>query len=307
MRIGRDVRDLGHVVRDLGEVLDRALGQAVRAHLQHQVRGDGDQIRVAGALAVAVHDALDLEDAVIHRDEGVRHRAAGVVVHVDPQTGIDPRADLVDDAGDVAREHAPVRVAQHEPLGARPPAPPPTRGIAKTGSLRYPSKKCSASKNTRRPWSRRNATESRTIATPSSRSVCSASGHVHVRRLADETDDLGPGVEQLAQHGAVRRALAGLARHAERGERGVAKRLLRGELEELGVARVRARPATLDVGHAELIDLVQDPQAILDRVRQAGALRAVAQRRVVQLHLGGRTSAVMPSPPRPRGRRPRRS
>ena len=47
--------------------------------------------------------------------------------------------------------------------------------IANAGSERYPSKKCSASKNTRRPCAFRKATESRTMATPSSRSVRSAS------------------------------------------------------------------------------------------------------------------------------------
>ncbi len=91
------------------------------------------------------------------------------------------------------------------------------------------------------------------------------------------------------------------------GQRGVLQRLLRGEPEELRVARVRSRPSALDERHPELVDLVQDPQAILDRVRQAGLLRAVAERGVVQLDLAahaGRRAVVMRSPAPPRGRRP---
>ena len=72
--------------------------------------------------------------------------------------------------------------------------------------------------------------------------------------------------------------------------------LLRRQLEELRVARVRARPAALDVGEADLVELVQDAQAVLDRVRQVGLLRAVAQRGVVQLDAYGRLAhAVAPS------------
>jgi hypothetical protein len=91
-------------------------------------------------------------------------------------------------------------------------------------------------------------------------------GDVEIPRLPDDADDLGAGVEQLPQHGAVLCPLAGLARHAERRQRGVMQRLLRRELEELGVARAGARPAALDVGHAQLVDLVQDAQPVLDRV-----------------------------------------
>jgi hypothetical protein len=108
---------------------------------------------------------------------------------------------------------------------------------------------------------------------------------VDVRRLADDAHDLGARVQQFAEHPALLRALARLARHPERGQRGVLQRLLRGEPEELRVAGVRARPPALDERHAELVDLVEDPQTVLDRVRQAGLLRAVAERGVVQLDL----------------------
>ncbi len=122
--------------------------------------------------------------------------------------------------------------------------------------------------------------------------------------LPDQAHDLGAGVQELTQHRAV---LGALPR----------PRVMPNEVsvacfsvsfvatpEELGVARVRARPAALDVRHAQLVELVQDPQAVLDRVREAGALGAVAERRVVELDL---ERGVTRSPPPRRGRRPRPS
>ena len=59
--------------------------------------------------------------------------------------------------------------------------------------------------------------------------------------------------------------------------------LLRGAPEELVVLRVRAGPAGFDVVDAEPVELLGDPQLVVDRERDALELRAVAQRRVVDL------------------------
>ena len=112
MRVGSDVCDLGDVVRELGEMLHRAGGEGVRdAHLQHEVRGDRDQVGVAGPFAVAVDGALHLEDPRIDGDQRVRDRAPRVVVDVDPERHARPFADRRDDPGHVEREHPAVRVA----------------------------------------------------------------------------------------------------------------------------------------------------------------------------------------------------
>ncbi len=118
-------------------------------------------------------------------------------------------------------------------------------------------------------------------------------GHMQVPCLADQTDDLGARVEQLAEHLRLLGVLARTTGHAERGQLRVLERLLRRKLEELRVAGVRARPPALDVGEADLVEPVQDPQAVLHRVREVGLLRAVAKRRVVQLdfRLGYRFAA----------------
>ena len=80
----------------------RALGQDRQPQLELQVADDGEQVGVAGPLAVAVGRALDVRRAGLDRGEGVGHRAAGVVLAVDaePDAGAPPsdrRATIVGD------------------------------------------------------------------------------------------------------------------------------------------------------------------------------------------------------------------
>ena len=122
-------------------------------------------------------------------------------------------------------------------------------------------------------------------------------GHVQVPRLAHQAHHLGAGLEEIAK--GLRRvsSLSGAPGHAERGELCMLQCLFHRELEELRVARVGARPAPLDEGEADLVELVQDAQPILNRVGQVRLLRAVAKRRVVELDAdgGGHAHAVAPS------------
>ena len=175
-RVGGEVRDVGDVVRQLGEVLDRALGQRVgRAHLQHEVGGERDQVGVAGALAVAVDRALHLVHAGVDRDERVRDRAPGVVVHVDAERHA--RLRLARRRRRARRRTAACRRSCRRARGARrrlprPRRAPPSRTSRRTGSRRRSARR---RRTPAGPAPRRNATDSRTIATPSSRSVRSAS------------------------------------------------------------------------------------------------------------------------------------
>src|SRR3989440_12918113 len=61
--------------------------------------------------------------------------------------------------------------------------------------------------------------------------------------------------------------------------------LLADATEELGFLGVRARPAAFEVVDAQLVQPVRDFQFVGDRERQALALRAVSQCRVVQEHV----------------------
>src|SRR4029450_3805946 len=100
---------------------------------------------------------------------------------------------------------------------------------------------------------------------------------------------------QVPEHGAPLGRLPRLPRHPERRQRRVLERLARRQPEELGLARVRPGPAALHERDAELVELVEDPEPVLDRVREAGPLRAVAQGGVVQLDVEWLAHAETPS------------
>src|SRR5260370_8585733 len=97
-------------------------------------------------------------------------------------------------------------------------------------------------------------------------------------------EDAGDG-RFAREEGFEQRVLGGRnPRLAGRAERGVARLrqfLLASALEKRGVARVRARPPALDVGDAELVQGARDAQLVFDRKADVLALRAVAQRSVV--------------------------
>ncbi len=77
----------------------------------------------------------------------------------------------------------------------------------------------------------------------------------------------------------------GPAGRAERDQRaGGQHQLVAGTGEELDVLRVGARPAAFDVAHPQQVELLGDPQLVLDAGRDALDLKAVAQRGVEDLY-----------------------
>src|SRR5262249_37065423 len=66
---------------------------------------------------------------------------------------------------------------------------------------------------------------------------------------------------------------------------GLAQAQLARGTEELLVARIRAGPAALDVVDAELVQALRDAELVVEREADVLRLRAVAQRRVVELDL----------------------
>src|SRR2546429_906165 len=73
--------------------------------------------------------------------------------------------------------------------------------------------------------------------------------------------------------------------HPEGGDLRLPEPLLADATEELRVLGVRARPAAFQVMNAQLVQPPCDFQLVVDRERQALALRAVPQCRVVQEHV----------------------
>ncbi len=94
-------------------------GRQAVAHLQLQARDDRDEVRVAAALAVAVHRALDERRPLGDPRERVGHGALRVVVRVDAERGVRQRAPHdVHRRGDLVRQRGAVGVAQGQVLGA---------------------------------------------------------------------------------------------------------------------------------------------------------------------------------------------
>ncbi len=107
--------------------------------------------------------------------------------------------------------------------------------------------------------------------------------HMQQPRLADDGDDRRLGVDEQAHLivGLGGDALA--ARRTEGREPRVLERPAFRFFEELDVLRIAARPAALDVVDAELIKPLGDAQLVEDGERDAEALAAVAQGRIVDV------------------------
>ena len=98
----------------------RSGGEDLAAQLELQVGDDRDEVRVAGALADAVHRALHLRRARLDGDERVGDGALGVVVAVDAERDAPAarRRTSATTRATCAGSDAAVRVAQHDALGA---------------------------------------------------------------------------------------------------------------------------------------------------------------------------------------------
>ena len=110
-------------------------------------------------------------------------------------------------------------------------------------------------------------------------------------RLGDEGDDLGLAVEQRPHLRVALGPAAGPPGRAEGRQGGVAQpQVGRGAGEELGVLGVGAGPAALDEADPQLVEVRRDGELVRHGEVEALLLRAVAQRRVVDVDVGHRCS-----------------
>ena len=114
----RDVGDLRDVAGDLGEPRQLRIVDDLHAHLELQVGDQRAEVRVAGALAVAVDAALHLDRTGADRGERRRDGAPGVVVTVNAGDAAESRGDVADHDLDAIGKRAAVGVAERDPLGA---------------------------------------------------------------------------------------------------------------------------------------------------------------------------------------------
>ena len=293
VRVRRDVGQFRDRVADPDEVGKGALRQDRLPLLQLEGRDDSEQVRVAGTLAVAVGRPLHVRRARVDGRERVRNCARGVVVRVDAHPH--PLAGkLVHDVGHTARQHAAVRVAQRDHVSP-----------------------CVV----RRPYHRERVVAVQKVAveevfgveedTPAlaAQELDGVADHREVFLAGRPQRALDMSHVRLGHEGHHRRLRVdecthlrvvgghrpGLAGRAE----GSKLRVPEGELpgggtpEERLVLRVCAGPSTLDEADPEVVEVRRNGELVLDRQRQPLPLRAVAERRVVDVQ---RLTRVHPVP-----------
>ncbi len=257
----RLVGDLGDGVGDPGEVAQRLRLDERPAELELEVPDEGHEVGVARTFAVPVHRALDVHGARLDGGDRVGHGAARVVVAVDAKVDPDRRSGAHHFAHP-ARKHAAVGVAEDDHFGARL-----RRGadhvqrvlrvaaVAVEEVLGIDEDTLALGLEVRHGV----AHHAEVLLQRGAQGV----GDVTVVRLGDDADDGRLGVDKGLYERVLGRLHADPGGHAERHERRVLEReTVRGLGEERRVVRVRARPATLDERHTELVEQRGDPQLV---------------------------------------------
>ncbi len=288
LRVERHVHELGDVVGHRRESFEAVARDRLDPHLQREVGDDRREVAVPGAFAVPVDRPLHLHRATEHAGERVRDPTTGVVVQVHPDRGVDVLDDRTDRVFDLVRERTAVGVAQHEAVGAR-----------ERRSLEHPEAELGV-----RPVAVEEVLGIEEHGEAVGLEVLDRIGdhrdtfverglerfeHVVVPALPDDADGVGAGLDEVAQRVVGVDLALRSARRTERHES--ARRegeLARRTTEELVVLRIGPGPTGLDVVDAEPVELLRDPQLVVDRERDPLELSAVTQRRVVNFYLSGK-------------------
>ena len=117
-RVGLEVRDLIHEMRQLAQFRQRRFRHRAAAHFQSERGNDADQIAIAGAFAVAIDRALHLRCADVHRGDGIGDAEAAIVVRVNADARGQFGFGNCGDAADLRRQTTAVGIAQHDAFGA---------------------------------------------------------------------------------------------------------------------------------------------------------------------------------------------
>ncbi len=272
LRVRREVRELRGEMRDLGQAGELRVRHDVHAELQLEVGDDGDDVRVAAALAPAVEASLHLPRAGLHGKERVGDGQLGVVVAVDANRA----RHRLDGGGhtphDGVRQGAAAAGAQGgERIGG-------VGGVPVEEVLGVEDNFAAAvAEEADRVRDHRQVLLLRRLEDIT---------YLGGGRLPDKGDDGRLGVQDGEQRNIRIGVAAGAAGRAEGDEARVPQLERAGALKELGVLRVRARIAALDVVHTEFVQLPHDGQLVFEGERQPFHPEAVAQGGVIQEHVG---------------------
>ncbi len=279
--VGVQVGHRGHELRHLPEPA-KPLGREHRVpQLELEVGRDRDQVHVAAPLAVPVDRPLHLGAPRLHRGERVGHREPGVIVRVDSEGGGDPGPRGLDPRPDAFGEGAAVGVAEHHPVG-----PGPGRGGQRLERVlpipREPVEEVLGVEHDLLP---------QRLEVPHAvgdhAQVFRPAGLQHPldvegRALPDQRHHRGVRLDQRPDVGIVLAAEAGAAGASEGGHPGPSETGLPHPAEELRVLGIRARPAPLDIGDAQIGHGAGDLELVLEGESHPLPLDPVTQGGVVQ-------------------------
>src|SRR2546426_3425738 len=280
--VGLQVGELVDQMRDLGELLELCGRHAVMPVLQLQHRDHRHQVRVPAALAEAVDRALHLHAAVGNALDRVRDRQLAVVVAVDAERGRDRGPGRIHAGPDRGRQGAAARVAQADEGRARGRRGAHARERVVAVGRQAVEEVLGVEDDLVDPLAEEGDGVVDDLQVLRERDA-QVLAHVEVPRLADDGDHRRLGAETEVEVAVVGGLHARPAGRTEGGHLRVLQTEALDGAEELLVARVRARPAALDVMDAEVVEPLGDAQLVLEREGDVLGLRPVAQRRVVEL------------------------
>ena len=281
------VQELVDEVRRLGQEPQALGAHDLVAQLQLEGREDRGQVRVAAALADAVHRALDHARARLDGGERVRDAALGVVVRVDPHLDLVLKLAhrRLGGRGDLGRQARAVGVAQGDVLG--PGGGRGAQALERVARVVAPGVE-EVFGVVDDPLPLRPAEVDRV---DDHRQVLLARdlGHllqVKAPRLADERADRRERGDQHAQGVVLLGRDPAAAGHAERADGRVLEIDAGEQAEELLLLGVGAREARLDVVDAEAVERLDDAHLLGRRQGHPLSLHAVAKGGVVELNGG---------------------
>ncbi len=283
---GTLVGDLIDEKREVAQLRQAFVAQDAKAHFELEIGDAGDQVAIAGPLAVAVDRPLDLRRARLDARQRVGDAEAAIVMRMDAQLGLlhlgQKRAG---DLRDFRGKRPAVGVAKNE-IGRARLVGGLVAGGRVFGILLVTVEGVLA------------VEDDFTSVLDQIGDGIADHGEVLLQRgaqdlrdvqdggLADERDDRRARFEEQSDLLVVFHPGIRAARAAEGREPGVLELQLPGFAKELDVLFVRAGPAALDVVHPEGVEALGDAQLVGERKVDALTLRAVAQRGVVERDVG---------------------
>jgi hypothetical protein len=267
-------------VRHLAQPLELLRLQALPGHLELKVGNHRAEVQVAASLAKPVDRSLDLRRSHLDGGQRVGDGQLSVVVAVDPQSRPDNFLDAPDRLADMARQPASVRIAENDPV-----RPTLLGGLeALQGELRIGPKAVKKvlriEDDLRNPLFHvrdriRDHFQIGLLADPQ------VILNVKVPRLSNQGHDRGIRLQKNLQAEILVRARPRPSGSPEGGDFGRLQLDPPHLIEKVRVSLVGAGIPAFDIVHPQVVELLHDPELVLERKRHVLGLAAVPERGVV--------------------------